>query len=167
MLAMAGVGSQNISSQDSRMIQELLSLKARLASNLSAARETSCSFDFAAFAHCAEHGSLHRKGMSKEVTEVVIDGGAAYIMCPNHRGGLYVPKPPFNKAKYGRTQHVSICETGHATQDSSSSCSEDDDIQALQALRKKLAIRLADTSHLQHSFMGDDSGHCSVLHLKL
>jgi len=158
-LPMAGADIRNISSKDSFLFEELLSLKARLATQMSASPETHCSVDSNTLFRCAKLRALHGNAMAKDMAEVVIDGDVAFIKRPGLTGDLHVPKLPGNKPRCGWTQHMSRCEPRHAGQGDSSS--DDDDIHALQELRMKLAIRLAETSHLRQPFPWTD---CLVAH---
>jgi len=145
---MAGVEVCNIANEDALMFQELLSLKARLATQLSASKEPRWSFDSSTLLECAKFSVLHANVMQRDMTEVVIDDGVAFIKGPGIKGGLRSPNLPGNKARCGWTQNSSRCEAGNAIQGDSSR--DDGEIHALHELRLKLAIRLAETSPLVH-----------------
>ena len=151
-LAMPGIEVGNASSQDSLVIQELLplkmrllSLQMRLAAQWPAGTDTRSHFDSSALISCAKLGASQKNVMAKDVIEVVIDNGVAFITRPG--------------------QHTSRCEARLASQGGSNS--DDSDMHKLQQLQMKLAIRLAETSYLQQSCKRHDHRFSSVLHFTL
>jgi len=152
-LLMAGV---DISSEDLLMIQELLSLKAHFAATLSASTEPRMSFYSSTLLRCG-NCTFHGNFLAKDMTEVVIDDGVAFIKLPKLKGGLHEPKH--------KTKHVSRCEAEHASQGNSNSI-DDDDIRALEELRTKLAIWLAPKLRTLGSHAGgmalNDTAECCI-----
>lgn len=146
---MAGIRGPITSNQEALVVQELLSLKVRLAAQLSAGTEASCSCDFSTLFSCA----LHQNDLVQD-TRLLTHSG--------HKG-VCVPKPPSNNARCGQTQISFSCEVGHASQ----SASNFDDVQTLQKLKIKLATRLAETARPQQSCKCHDHERFSVIHLKL